>query len=61
MKKIFKSLVALLCCGAVFASCQKDAAPEVNMEVDVTSIEAEAQNPEEAAVTLTTNVSWILT
>ena len=31
------------------------------MEVDVTSIEAEAQNPEEAAVTLTTNVSWILT
>ena len=31
------------------------------MEVDVTSIEAEAQNPEEAAVTLTTDVSWILT
>ena len=33
----------------------------MNMEVDVTSIEAEAQNPAEVAVTLTTNVNWILT
>lgn len=60
MKKIFKSIVAILCCGALFASCQKEA-PEVNMSVDVASIEVEAQNPAEAAVTLTTNVTWILT
>lgn len=33
----------------------------MNMEVDVTSIEAVAQNPADAAVTLTTNVTWILT
>ena len=49
MKKIFKSIVALLCCGAIFASCEQEV-PEVNMSVDITSIEAEAQNPEDVAV-----------
>ena len=31
------------------------------MSVDLTSIEVEAQNPEEVAVTLMTNATWILT
>ena len=60
MKKIFKSIVAILCCGAVFASCEQEA-PEVNMSVDLPSIDVEAQNPESVAVTLTTDANWILT
>ena len=60
MKKIFKSIVAILCCGALFASCEQEA-PEVNMSVDLPSIDVEAQNPESVAVTLTTDANWILT
>lgn len=60
MKKIFKSFITLLCCGAIFASCEQEV-PDTKMSVDLSSIEAEAQNPEEVAVTLTTNASWILT
>ena len=60
MKQIFKSIVALLCCGAIFASCEQEA-PKAEMSADLTSIEVEAQNPEEVAVTLTANTSWLLT
>ncbi len=60
MKKIFKSIVAVLCCGALFASCEQEA-PEVNMSVDLASIDVEAQNPEPVAVALTTDATWILT
>lgn len=60
MKQIFKSIVALLCCGAMFASCEQ-AVPKVELTADLTSIEVEAQNPEEVAVTLTANTSWLLT
>lgn len=60
MKNIFKSILALACCGAIFASCEQEV-PETEMSVDLTSIEVEAQNPESVAVTLTTNASWILT
>ena len=60
MKQIFKSIVALLCCGAIFASCEQES-PKAEMSADLTSIEVEAQNPEEVAVTLTANTSWLLT
>ena len=60
MKNIFKSILALVCCGAFLASCEQEV-PETEMSVDLTSIDAEAQNPEEVAVTLTTNATWILT
>ena len=60
MKQIFKSIVALLCCGAIFASCEQEA-PKAEMSADLTSIEVEAQNPEEVAVTLKANTSWLLT
>ena len=60
MKNIFKSILALVCCGAFLASCEQEV-PETEMSVDLTSITAEAQNPEEVAVTLTTNASWLLT
>lgn len=60
MKQIFKSIVALLCCGALFASCEQ-VAPQVELSADLTSIEVEAQNPEEVAVTLKANTSWLLT
>ncbi len=60
MKQIFKSIVALLCCGAMFASCEQEV-PKAEMSADLTSIEVEAQNPEEVAVTLTANTSWLLT
>ena len=60
MKQIFKSIVALLCCGAMFASCEQEV-PKAEMSADLTSIEVDAQNPEEVAVTLTANTSWLLT
>ena len=60
MKNIFKSILALVCCGAFLASCQQEV-PETEMSVDLTSITAVAQNPEEVAVTLLTNASWVLT
>ena len=60
MKQIFKSIVALLCCGAMFASCEQEV-PKAEMSADLTSIEVEAQNPEEVAVTLKANTSWLLT
>lgn len=60
MKNIFKSILALLCCGAVLASCEQEV-PEVKMSVDVASIEAEAQNPGDVSITLTANSTWILT
>ena len=59
MKNIFKSILALACCGAIFASCEQEV-PETKMSADLTSIEVEAQNPESVAVTLTTDASWIL-
>ena len=59
MKNIFKSILALVCCGAFLASCEQEV-PETEMSVDLTSITATAQNPEEVAVTLTTNASWLL-
>lgn len=60
MKQIFKSIVALLCCGAMFASCEQEV-PKAEMSADLTSIEVDAQNPEEVAVTLKANTSWLLT
>ena len=51
MKNILKSILALACCGAIFASCEQEV-PETEMSVDLTSIEVEAQNPESVAVTL---------
>lgn len=60
MKNIFKSILALVCCGAFFASCEQEV-PETELSVDLTSITAEAQNPEPVSVTLTTNASWLLT
>ena len=60
MKNIFKSILALVCCGAFFASCEQEV-PETELSVDLTSITAEAQNPEAVSVTLTTNASWLLT
>ena len=60
MKNIFKSILALVCCGAIFASCEQEV-PETEMYTDLTSIEVEAQNPESVAITLTTNANWILT
>ena len=60
MKNIFKSILALVCCGAFLASCEQEV-PETEMSVDLTSITAEAQNPEAVSVTLTTNASWLLT
>lgn len=59
MKNIFKSILALVCCGAFLVSCEQEV-PETEMSVDLTSISAAAQNPEEVAVTLTTNASWLL-
>ena len=61
MKNIFKSILALMCCGAIFASCNKKEAQAPEISADLTSIEVEAQNPEEVAVTLMTGVTWILT
>ena len=60
MKKIFRSIVALLCCGAIFASCEQEVAP-VELSADLTSIEVEAQNPAEVSVNLSANTSWLLT
>lgn len=60
MKNIFKSILALVCCGIFLASCEQEI-PETKMSVDLTSIDVEAQNPEDVAVTLTTNANWILT
>ena len=60
MKKIFKSIVALLCCGVVLASCEQEVAP-VELSADLTSIEVEAQNPAEVSVNLSANTSWLLT
>lgn len=60
MKNIFKSILALVCCGAIFASCEQEV-PETEMSVDLTSIDVEAQNPESVAVSLTTDANWILT
>ena len=60
MKNIFKSILALVCCGAFLASCEQEV-PETEMSVDLTSVEVEAQNPEDVSVTLTTNANWILT
>lgn len=62
MKTIIKSVFALLCCGAVLASCNKQtpvSAPE--MTADVTAFaDIAAHNPGDVAVMLTTKVNWIV-
>ena len=48
MKNIFKSILALMCCGAICASCNKQEAQAPEMSADLTSIEVEAHNPDQS-------------
>ena len=47
-------------CAAALIACNKEAAVEPSITVDLASIDVEAQNPEDVSVTLKSNVTWLL-
>ncbi len=62
MKNIFKSLLALLCCGIAMVSCQEEMLSDAKIETDLTAIsDVSAQNPADISVAVMSNTSWIVT
>lgn len=61
MKRIFRSMIAVLSAVAVLASCNKDTEVVKTMTTDINSVtDVAASNPAEISVALTTNVNWIV-
>ncbi len=59
---MFKSLLALLCCGIAMVSCQEELVSDAKIETDLTVIsEISAQNPADISVAVMSNTSWIVT
>ncbi len=62
MKNIFKSLLALLCCGIAMVSCQEEVLSDVKIETDLAAIsDVSAQNPADVSIAVMSNTSWIVT
>lgn len=61
MKNTIKTILSLLCGAAILASCTKDESAKSVITVDVTAFnEVAASNPADLAVSVTSNVNWIV-